>query len=186
MRLVMLNGLEKDEQTNFIEDLILIFENNNIEIKHFKLKDMNILPCTSCGSCGLITPGKCVLKDDMEEIFKAISHSDGMVFVTPIRFGGYSSTLKKAVDRFSVLGLPLYIYKDGYLLHPMRYELKWIIGVGINEKRNNNQIESFKKLVAHNSLNMHAKHKVFITDLEHITEDSKLNIDSMIKGVSVV
>ena len=158
----MFNGLEKDDQLKMVNDISSLFENNDIEITHFKLKDMNILPCTSCGSCGLITPGQCVLKDDIEQVIKAISHSQGMIFVTPIRFGGYSSTMKKVIDRFMLLGLPLYIYKDGHFLHPMRYDLKWLIGIGVNEKEKEDQVKSFKKLIAHNSLNMHMEQKTFI------------------------
>lgn len=184
MRMVLLNGLEKDEQSSFINDILLLFENNNIEITHFKLKDMNILPCTACGSCGLITPGQCVIKDDMEQIIKTISDSQGMVFVTPIRFGGYASTLKKVIDRFMLLGLPLYIYKEGHLLHPMRYDLKWLIGIGIDEKRKKNQVKSFEKLIAHNGLNMLVEHKTHILHPHYFTSTDKFILNGMLKEVS--
>lgn len=184
MKMVLLDGLDKAEQLYLTNEILTIFEKNNIEVAHFQLKDMNLLPCSSCGSCGLITPGKCVLKDDIEVVMKAISNAQGMVFITPIRFGGYCSTLKKVIDRFMLLGLPLYIYEKGHLLHPTRYDLKWLIGIGIDEKQKIDQIKSFEKLVSHNALNMSVKHKTLIVNSEGCTTTEPITLDKILKEVS--
>ncbi|MCR6544156.1 flavodoxin family protein [Dehalobacterium formicoaceticum] len=121
----------------------------------FRLKDMNILPCTSCGSCGCQTPGQCVIKDDMSQILRAMASSKVMILLTKVRFGGYSSLLKKAMDRTMPIGLPFYIKEDGHLLHSMRYGRKHIIAIGMLPQQNHpGHEQNFRRLVAANALNM--------------------------------
>jgi len=99
--------LDSFEGEHFIgATLKQLLDEKGVASTYFKLKDMNILPCRSCGSCGLKTPGKCVIDDDMPKIMKAIATSSLYVMLTPIRFGGYSSQLKKAVDRTMSMGFP--------------------------------------------------------------------------------
>ncbi len=129
---------------------------------YFRLKDLKILPCRCCGSCEHKTPGECVIKDDMPDILKNIADCDTMVFLTPIRYGGYGSELKKAVDRLMVLGLPLYMVKGGHLLHPMRYDEKSLIVIGLAEKDLLEQEESFRLLSANNALNFGSRHQTVI------------------------
>jgi multimeric flavodoxin WrbA len=130
---------------------------------YFKLRDMNILPCRSCGSCGIRTPGLCVIKDEMPEVMRAIAQSYYYVLLTPIRFGGYSSQLKKAIDRMMSLGLPFYMVKKGHLLHPMRYGTKLLIGIGIAEEGcAGEEEENFRLLVARNGLNMQCDYRTLV------------------------
>lgn len=160
MRVVVLDGTTKN---NFIDETVTnIFTKKSTEVVRYKLKDMNILPCRSCGSCGYNTPGRCVLKDDMEKIVIDIVNSHILIFVTPIIFGGYSADLKKAVDRFMVLGLPFFTVKDGNLLHPMRYEEKFLVGIGLSEIYQPDQEAGFKDLVARNSINTQYPHRAVV------------------------
>jgi multimeric flavodoxin WrbA len=125
-------------------------------LAYFKLEDMNVAPCRSCGACGFKSPGKCVVNDDSHKILEAIAKGNVLVMLTPIRFGGYSSTLKKAVDKFMNLCLPSYTVKHGHLVHPARYGSKSIVAIGINEGDSGEQEESFKKLIENNALNLQA------------------------------
>ena len=152
MRVVVFDGLEKERRmANALKDMI---RKRSKEFSDFKLKNMNILPCRSCGACGCKTPGKCIIDDDMPKILKAFAPSSMVVSITPIRFGGYSSQLKKAVDRLMIIGEPLYEVKKGHLLHPMRYGDKAFIVVGFVEDKLPGQEEAFKVLVTNNALNM--------------------------------
>lgn len=152
MSSVILDAFESEKSIG--NTLKRLLEEKGQEFSHFKLKDMNILPCRSCGSCGVKTPGKCVLDDDMHGIMRAIAPSSLIIMLTSIRFGGYSSQLKKVLDRTMVMGLPLYIVKDGHLLHPMRYGKKSLLGIGLAEENLQGQEENFRTLVARNALNM--------------------------------
>lgn len=160
MSIVILNAME--DGNNMAEILKGQLAKTGKPITCFGLKGMNILPCRSCGACGFKSPGKCVLKDDSHEVLKAIAECDAFVMLTPIRFGGYNSTLKKIVDKFMTLGLPLYMIKDGHLLHPMRYGSKFMIGVGVYDGDSRDQEDSFRRLVENNAFNMQSEYRTFI------------------------
>lgn len=160
MSLVILDGFDYEHAIG--NTLISQLEKENATFSYFKLKEMNILPCRSCGSCGFKTPGECVFKDDMPTILRAVAKSSVLILLTPIRFGGYSSQLKKAMDRCMVVGLPLYFVKDGHMLHPMRYGQKSLLAIGLSEADIQGQEENFKTLVSRNGLNMQFPYNTLI------------------------
>lgn len=133
------------------------------------LRDYTILPCQSCGSCGTRTPGACVLKDDFEQLARRLAKHDSFVFLTPITFGGYSSTLKYFLDRIMCFCLPLYRAYNDKLLHPMRYDWRRLIGIGVDIYGMGQQ-EVFEKHVAGNALNMQVQYQVYTTDLAHLED----------------
>ena len=90
-----------------------------------------VAPCTGCGSCGLKTPGRCVVNDDMQGIFRKIVASDVLVLATPVRFGSYCAELKKVVDRFQPLMQPIYVVRDEEMHFRGRYDLPALLGVGL-------------------------------------------------------
>ena len=90
-----------------------------------------VAPCTGCGSCGLKTPGRCVVDDDMQGIFRKIVASDVLVLATPVRFGSYCAELKKVVDRFQPLMQPVYVVRNGEMHFRARYDLPGLLGVGL-------------------------------------------------------
>lgn len=152
MKAAVLDGLEsKNRLANALKDII---KNRCQKFSDFILRDMKIHPCRSCGVCGYKTPGKCVISDDMPNVLRGFATSNILVFLTPVRFGGYSSKLKKAVDRLMIVGTPLYEVKKGHLLHPMRYGDKALIVIGFLEESLKGQEEAITNLVKNNALNM--------------------------------
>ena len=129
---------------------------------YFRLKDMNIMPCRSCGACGTRTPGRCVQKDDMPQLLRSMAASRLLVYITPVTFGGYSYQLKKAIDRTMPLGEPFYMVKNGHLLHPMRYGEKTLLAIGLYDGGRQEEIENFQLLVARNAMNMQSRYKTVI------------------------
>ena len=59
---------------------------------------MDIQHCTGCGSCK--RSGKCIIKDDMRKIYKAVEENDVIIISTPVYFSGPSSIIKQVIDRF--------------------------------------------------------------------------------------
>jgi multimeric flavodoxin WrbA len=157
--------------------------NDKEEISYFKLKDMNILPCRSCGGCSYKSPGKCVAKDEIHEIFREIARCNTLIFLTPVRFGGYPSQLKKVVDKFMILALPTFTVRDGHLLHPSRYDSKLLIGIGIVKEGLRDQEESFKTLVENNALNLQYSHNSFIVRSSEQMKSIEEEIGSILKVV---
>lgn len=160
MSSVILDAFEKQNDIGTI--LTKQLKKSGQEFSYFKLKDMNINRCRGCGSCADRTPGKCVIKDDMESVFRAIAKDDYIIMLTPLRFGGYSSRLKLAVDRFMVLSLPLYFVKDGILFHQTRYGHKSLIVIAEEEKKVEGQEENFRGIVMQNAANLSYSGKAIV------------------------
>jgi len=180
LRAVILDGFKEENIIGTV--LKKMFEEKGKEFSYFKLKDMNILPCRSCGACSYKTPGKCVFEDDMANVIRAFAKSDVMIMLTPIRFGGYSSQLKKALDKFVAVGVPLYMVKDGHMLHPMRYDSKLIIGIGMALKDLKGAENNFRTLVERNGLNMQCTQKTLIFKSSDDIRKIKHEIEDVLRG----
>ncbi|MCC5910867.1 MAG: flavodoxin family protein [Clostridiaceae bacterium] len=181
MSIVILDGMERENNTSSMFERVL--KENLEKTFYFKLRDMNIAPCSCCESCSYTTPGKCVVNDDAHEILKTIAKSDTVILLSPIRFGGYSSCLKKIVDKFMLLILPSYRLKKGYLLHPARYGKKILIGIGVAEDVLKEQEENFEKLVEHNAHNLQYPYKTHILRSSEEIEKAEDEVNSILKVV---
>jgi multimeric flavodoxin WrbA len=58
---------------------------------------MNIRPCEDCGGCD--TTGKCIIDDDMGEIYEGIKEADRIILASPIFFFALSAQAKAMIDR---------------------------------------------------------------------------------------
>ena len=181
MSIVILDAVEGDNDIS--ARLKEKLQKADKELKYIKLGDMNILPCRSCGACGFKSPGKCVIEDDAHEVLRAIANRNTLIMITPIRFGGYSSTMKKAVDKFMNLALPCYMVKQGHLLHPARYGNKLLVVVGINQSNSREQAESFRKLAENNALNIQASCRTLVFSSLEDTELVEQEINGLIREV---
>src|SRR5215208_4992374 len=62
------------------------------------LRDQKIGNCAGDFFCWVRSPGLCNTNDDNRIIAEKVMHSDPLIYLTPITFGGYSSELKRMVD----------------------------------------------------------------------------------------
>jgi multimeric flavodoxin WrbA len=62
-----------------------------------KLIDLDIRPCTGCGTCR--ATGVCVQADDMDEVIDAIQAADALVLGSPVYMGQVTGTMKIFMDR---------------------------------------------------------------------------------------
>ena len=126
-------------------------------VKVFDLEAMNIKPCRGCFACWLKHPGTCAIQDDEEEILKAMASQDVALWISPVTFGGYASTLKKALDRAIPILLPFFIVMHGEIHHPQRYpRARRLLAVGTLEASNAEAERIFTTLVKRNALNLQA------------------------------
>lgn len=181
MGTIILDSFES--QNTLVNSLKSILEQKGEEFSWFKLKDKDIKPCRCCGACAFKSPGKCIIDDDIHEIMRALAKSTMIIMLTPVRFGGYSSHLKKVIDRTMPMGYPLYFVKDGHLLHPMRYGHKFLIGIGVTEGNITGQEENFKTLVANNALNMQFTHKTLVLKQTDDTAKIENEIENIIGDI---
>ncbi len=79
-------------------------QKNGVLISKILLRDKRIAPCNGCLKC--VQTGRCVIKDDMQEIYKKMLESEGIIWATPVYFWSMSSQTKAVMDRTFALTFP--------------------------------------------------------------------------------
>lgn len=74
------------------------------ECSKILLRDRTIGHCRACSRCS--RTGKCVIDDDMREIYGRMLESDGIIWATPVHAWNVSSLTKLAMDRTYCLTSP--------------------------------------------------------------------------------
>lgn len=74
------------------------------QVCSFGLSDMDISPCSGCGSCQLNPGSGCVIQDDMQEVYRKVVESDAVVFAGPVYWFSVSAQTKTAIDRLYAVG----------------------------------------------------------------------------------
>lgn len=159
MKALILDGSTEENFTlKIVHDVIIDeFKNMGWKVNSRVLRDLKIGSCYGCFKCWVQTPGICIIDDVERDIAKETIQSDLLIFLTPVTFGGYSSELKKAVDRLIPLIMPFFIKIDGEVHHKSRYErYPSLMGIGVlpNEDKESEQL--FKTLVNRNAINFHS------------------------------
>jgi multimeric flavodoxin WrbA len=94
-----------------------------------------------------------VIDDDGRETTRKAIQSDLLVFLTPVTFGGYSSELKKAIDRTIPISLPYFESYKGQIHHKKRYKkYPKLLVIGVQEPGLEGE-ETFLALAERNRLN---------------------------------
>ncbi len=62
------------------------------------INKLDFRPCQACDACA--KDGRCILKDDMQEIYPKVINSDALVIASPVTFGSLNAQLKMLIDRF--------------------------------------------------------------------------------------
>jgi multimeric flavodoxin WrbA len=84
-------------------------ESTGANVEYLNLNDFKINPCTECNSC--YKTGRCILKDDYEQVLEKILHADRLIFATPIFFMSICAQAKILIDRGQCLWSEKYILK---------------------------------------------------------------------------
>ncbi|MBN2125517.1 MAG: flavodoxin family protein, partial [Deltaproteobacteria bacterium] len=127
------------------------------EVRGFVLREMDIPYCLGCFGCWVKTPGFCIMKDATRDIAGTFIRSDLAVLLTPVTFGGYSSELKKALDRMICLLSPFFRKVGGEVHHRPRYDRypRWM-ALGALPESEPEEEEIFSRLVERNAINLYA------------------------------
>jgi len=138
---------------------ILVGELRHIgkEVQTYALREIKLGHCIGCFGCWIKTPGICVQADAGEEIVQALIRSEMAVLFTPVAFGGYSSELKKAIDRWIPFMLPYFGKCNGEIQHIPRYsKFPRLVAIGVQHDPNRKEAQIFKALAGRNAINCHA------------------------------
>ncbi len=84
------------------------------EVEFISLKDKEIKFCKGCFACQKL--GKCVIKDDANDITEKIKNSDVIVWATPVYYYEMSGQMKTLIDRANSLFSSDYKFKEVYVI----------------------------------------------------------------------
>lgn len=174
LKAVIFNGAlaNKNQQMTFQKIIEEELTNIGMETESLILNQIEIKNCIGCFKCWDTTPGICsgVKGDSGEEIKKKVINSDLLVFLTPLTFGGYSSELKKILERLLGTLQPGVFRKNGESHHLKRYDrYPSILAIATTDERDEKEAKLFKNLIERHSLNFHPpKHEteVFLVNEE--------------------
>lgn len=92
----------RNETTDFVLTQALDkLENDGFCTEKFTCMGKNIKPCMHCDFC--LENKRCIIEDDMIEVYKGLQNADGIILATPIQSGGISSNLSSIMDRTRAL-----------------------------------------------------------------------------------
>ena len=159
MDILILNALQQKTKDykktkSFLEK---VFHNYKYRYEWINVREMNVNYCigTKCLACQFKTPGLCKQKDDMQSLYPKLINAKLLIFITPISFGSYHSELKKIIDRFLPLDIPIYTISQEELHHKSRYkEMPNLFSIGFLKNGSQESIEIFNKLTKRNALNL--------------------------------
>ncbi len=114
-------GIQDIDLQNGVNELSTELKKTN-QVDLFCLDEMNLKFCVGCWTCWWKEPGRCIHKDDGDKIFESVINSDFIVFISPLRAGFISSSLKKITDRLIVLLHPYIQFVNNESHHHKRYE----------------------------------------------------------------
>jgi hypothetical protein len=159
MRALVLNGaLAGDEGLGPIEEAVKsALVASGWAVERVQLRDVFIAYCKGCFDCWVKTPGICATRDDAGVVTRALACSDLVALLSPITFGGYSSELKKALDRSIGIVSPFFMRLDGEVHHKPRYSrYPALLGIGVSEDRDPDEAQIFARLIGRNAINFHS------------------------------
>ena len=158
MKILILDGCAAEHPTaaRQVAWLDEICRERGWSVATLTLRTMTIAPCTGCFGCWLRTPGICVTDDDGREVLRQMMQHDGVVMVTPVTFGGYSSLLKRALDRSIPMISPFFATINGETHHQRRYDCHPRLAMlGVTADDNPEEEQVFRTLAERNAINFH-------------------------------
>ena len=159
MKALILNGALKDGASlEGIRDIIATeLRRLQWQVESLILSDVSIARCLGCFGCWVQSPGICIRDDAAREVASKSVTSDLLIFLTPVTFGGYSSELKKALDRSICIVAPFFMTVQGEIHHQPRYErYPRLMGVGVLPHPDEASQRIFETLVSRNAINFHS------------------------------
>jgi len=109
---------------------------------------MQVGYCRGCYYCWVATPGRCVQRDDMDELLPRVMDSDLLVLATPLYVDGMNAAMKAVLDRLIPVLEPDIVEHEDHCRHDLspacragRVALVSVCGF--------TELDNFAPLVAH-------------------------------------
>jgi multimeric flavodoxin WrbA len=91
-------GSPRQQATEYVlVEALRILEEKGFKTKFWTVRGKEIGFCTHCDYC--LVDKKCVLQDDMQELYVLLTEAKGIILATPVYNGGVSAQIKAVMDR---------------------------------------------------------------------------------------
>jgi len=124
MKILIINRSPSGERSNTMVLTRAFLEGagwSEAEIIH--VAEANVGGCSGCFSCWAVTPGQCVIQDDMDSILPKLIAADAIIWSFPLYYYSVPGQLKNLIDRQLPLNLPEMTEGSQSGDHPSRYDL---------------------------------------------------------------
>jgi multimeric flavodoxin WrbA len=82
---------------HILSEALKMLEEKGFETQMFTVRGKNISPCKHCDYC--LKNARCLVEDDMYQLYPLIKEARGLVLATPVYNGGVSAQIKAVMDR---------------------------------------------------------------------------------------
>ena len=107
MKIAVFNGSARKENTAaMVEAFCEGAKAAGHEVEVYHVGKMKINGCLGCEYCHTKGNGKCVQKDDLEQIMPAYTDADMLVFASPIYYFAMTAQIESAIQRVYCIGKP--------------------------------------------------------------------------------
>ena len=101
-------------------------------VRLYRLGEMNIRPCENCDDCG--SSGRCIIDDDMQDVYGAIREAHRIIVASPIFFLGLSAQTKIMIDRCQLFWHETYVRKQPISEDPFGRKGLLLVGGGMTKE----------------------------------------------------
>ncbi len=84
-----------------LREALKILESHDFETEIFTCHAKDLKPCLHCDYC--LENKKCIIQDDMGEVYENLQDADGIILATPVQSGSVSANLSIIMDRTRAL-----------------------------------------------------------------------------------
>jgi len=128
MKILVIHGSPRKDGNSelLMKEVLKAVEEGGHEAVVVRPALMKIAPCLNCDGC--VETGECIIKDDMEGVYKAIAEADRVVVVSPVFFFGLPAQLKAMIDRCQALWCKKYLLKQAITTKKNRRGLLVMVG----------------------------------------------------------
>lgn len=137
MKILIINGSPKGKNSNtykltqaFLDGIKTEMQNSaqntEVQLEEIQVNRLQIKPCLGCFSCWNKTPGKCCIRDDMQEVIDKLLWADITIWSFPLYYFTVPGSLKNLIDRQLPTVLPFMVDRQdqtGNGSHPSRYDM---------------------------------------------------------------
>lgn len=130
--------------------------------------------CIGCFGCWVKTPGRCVLKDDYNQMGQKMAHADELILISRCVYGTYSPFVRNILDRCLPYIHPDFTKREHEIHHKPRYQNRLQTSVYFYGECTEEERKTAVKTVKANVLNFNGTLKCisFWKDKEEKTDET--------------